>query len=59
ELDAVLGQAYLLKGQLLDLDGDRAAAISAYGEVIKLNNFTCSISEAERYLQIPYQQVND
>jgi len=59
ELDAVLGQAYLLKGQLLDLEGNRTAAISVYRKAIKLNNFTYSIAEAEKYLRIPYQLVID
>lgn len=54
ELDIVLTNAWLLKGKLLDLKGDRIGAISAYRSCIARDNFAESISQAKHYLASSY-----
>ena len=55
DLDAMLGQAYLLKGKILDKQGKRMEAVINYKKCIKLNNYTNAISLANKYLDDPFE----
>jgi len=55
DLDAMLGQAYLLKGKILDKQGKRMEAVINYKKCIKLNNYTNAISLAKKYLDDPFE----
>ncbi len=55
ELDAVLANALLLRGQLYDINGNRSSAVDDYWNVIKLDNFSFAIQKAKAYLEIPYR----
>jgi len=56
ELDIILGNAFLLRGMIHDVLGDRAKAKSSYEACIELDNFSSSMHLAEQYLEIPYTQ---
>ncbi len=55
ELDAILANAYLLKGQIHDLNRQRRQAIAAYKNCIQLDNHAHAIILAKQYLDDPYQ----
>lgn len=55
ELDMILGNAWLLKGQIHDLQGDRQAAVQAYRRCRSLRNLTRAMTAAQHYLQEPFQ----
>ena len=57
ELDAVLANALLLKGQLLDIEDNRVEAVQLYQQVIDLDNFCYAIKLASTNLNSPYQVV--
>lgn len=56
ELDAVLGQTYLLLGMLNDLNGNREQARDYYRKTIKLDNYCYAMDWAQTYLEKPYRQ---
>ena len=56
DLDAFLGEAYLLKGKIMDKQGKRMEAVIAYKKCIKLGNYTYAIQLAEKYLNDPFLQ---
>ena len=56
DLDAFLGEAYLLKGKIMDKQGKRMDAVIAYKKCIKLGNYTYAIQLAKKYLNDPFQQ---
>ncbi|MFH1852798.1 MAG: hypothetical protein ABIA75_10665 [Candidatus Neomarinimicrobiota bacterium] len=58
ELDAVLAEALLLKGRILDARGERVGAVQCYREVIALDNFSHTIRLAEQHLRMPYRPDN-
>ena len=55
ELDAILANAYLLKGQIHDKKHQRMKAVIAYRKCIKLDNYTYAIILAKQYLDEPFQ----
>lgn len=56
ELDIILGNAYLLKGMIHDVMGERDLAKSTYYECIELDNFSSAMRLADQYLKMPYTQ---
>jgi len=54
ELDIILGNLFLLKGKVFDLQGDRRNAIKYYKKCIGLNNLSFAIKESKQYLKKPY-----
>ena len=54
ELDIVLGFAYLLKGKIFDIKGDRGAARIFYQNCMELDNFSYAVKEAEYLYTAPY-----
>ena len=54
ELDIILGNLFLLKGKVFDLQGDRRNAIEYYKKCIGLNNLSSAIKESKQYLNKPY-----
>lgn len=54
ELDIILANAWLVKGKLLDLDGNRSAAADAYQQCIELDNYSAAIQQAKHYLDEKY-----
>ena len=56
DLDAFLGEAYLLRGKIMDKRGKRMEAVIAYKKCIKLGNYTYAIQLAKKYLDDPFQQ---
>ena len=54
ELDIILGNLFLLKGKVFDLQGDRRNAIEYYKKCIGLNNLSSAIKESKQYLKKPY-----
>ncbi len=55
ELDAILANAYLLKGQIHDKKRQRMDAVIAYNKCIKLDNHAHAIILAKQYLDEPFQ----
>jgi tetratricopeptide (TPR) repeat protein len=55
ELDAILANAYLLKGQIHDKKHERMEAVMAYQQCIKRDNHAHAIILAKQYLDEPYQ----
>ncbi|MEA1881117.1 MAG: hypothetical protein U9N31_01760 [Candidatus Marinimicrobia bacterium] len=55
ELDAILANAYLLKGQIHDKNQQRMEAVIAYQKCIKLDNHAHAIILAKQYLDEPFQ----
>jgi len=55
ELDAILANAYLLKGQIHDKKHERMEAVIAYQKCIKRDNHAHAIILAKQYLDEPYQ----
>ena len=55
ELDAILANAYLLKGQIHDKKQQRMDAVIAYKKCIRLDNYTHAIILAKEYLDEPFQ----
>jgi len=55
ELDAILANAYLLKGQIHDKKGQRVEAAITYKKCIKLDNHAYAIILAKQYLDEPFQ----
>jgi hypothetical protein len=58
ELDVILTNAWLLKGRLHDLAGERVAARNAYRQCIARANYTAAVEQARIHLQQPYQPVD-
>ena len=56
DLDAFLGESYLLKGKIMDKQGKRMEAVVAYKKCVKLGNYTNAIKLAEEYLNNPFLQ---
>ena len=54
ELDIILGNLFLLKAKVLDIQGNRNGAVKYYNKCIELDNFSYSILESKQYLSIPY-----
>ena len=54
ELDVILGNLFLLKGKVFDLQGDRRNAIEYYKKCIGLNNLSSAIKDSKQYLKEPY-----
>ena len=54
ELDIILGNLFLLKGKVFDLQGDRRNAIEYYKKCIVLNNLSSAIKESKQYLKKPF-----
>ena len=54
ELDIILGNLFLLKGKVFDLQGDRRNAIEYYKKCIDLNNLSSAIKDSKQYLKKPY-----
>ena len=54
ELDIILGFAYLLRGKIHDLNGNRSLAKSSYESCLNLNNLSSAMIEASNYMQKPY-----
>jgi hypothetical protein len=54
-LDAILANAYLLKGQIHDKKHERMEAVMAYQKCIKRDNHAHAIILAKQYLDEPYQ----
>ena len=54
ELDVILGNLFLLKGKVFDLQGDRRNAIEYYKKCIGLNNLSSAIKDSKQYLKKPY-----
>lgn len=54
ELDIILGNLFLLKGKVFDLQGDRINAIEYYKKCIVLNNLSSAIKESKQYLKKPF-----
>ena len=54
ELDIILGNLFLLKGKVFDLQGDRRNAIEYYKKCIGLNNLSSAIKDSKQYLKKPY-----
>ena len=54
-MDAILGEAYLLKGKILDRQGKRMEAVISYKKCLKLDNSTNAMSLARRYLDDPFE----
>ena len=55
ELDAILANAYLLKGQIHDRQQQRLEAVIAYKKCIERDNYTYAITLAKQYLDEPFQ----
>ena len=55
ELDMILANLYLLKGNIMDLQGNRENAKAFYNKCIKLGNFSYAIKEAKIYITTPFQ----
>jgi hypothetical protein len=58
ELDAILGNSWLIMGYLKDLDGNRQGARKAYKNCIKLDNNTDAISLAKTYLKQAFTKAD-
>ncbi len=56
EFDTNLAFAYVLRGKLYDLTGERRLAMTDYHEAIKLDNYTSAVREAEIYLKSPFKK---
>jgi tetratricopeptide (TPR) repeat protein len=56
ELDIILANAWVLKGQIHDLKQERKAAVSAYKKCVDLDNYTFVINDAKNYLKTPYRK---
>ena len=54
EFDMILASAWLLRGKLYDITGDRVKAKVAYKNCRKLDNNTVAIKLAKRYLDNPF-----
>jgi len=54
ELDIILGNLFLLKGKVLDVQGNRREAVKYYNKCIKLDNFSYAIAESKQYLSVPF-----
>ena len=54
ELDIILGNAFLLKGLIHDILGERKIALAAYEEVIKLDNHSSAIRKAKIFKKTPH-----
>lgn len=54
ELDIILGEAWLLKGKIHDLNIQREEALKAYKSCLELDNMTQAMKDAETFLQQPY-----
>ena len=54
ELDIILGNLFLLKAKVLDIQGDRYVAVKYYKKCIDLDNFSSAITESKQYLSVPY-----
>ena len=54
ELDIILGNLFLLKAKVFDLQGDRSNAIEYYKKCIVLNNLSSAIKESKQYLKKSY-----
>jgi len=54
ELDIILGNLFLLKAKVLDIQGDRYEAVKYYKKCIDLDNFSYAIAESKQYLSVPY-----
>lgn len=48
--------AYLYRGMMYDVKGNRTKAIDDYNRVLSMEEFQSSHQEAQRYLKIPYTQ---
>ena len=55
ELDIILGNLFLLKAKVLDIQGTRNEAVKYYKKCIELDNFSYAIVESKTYLSIPYK----
>ncbi len=56
ELDIILANAWVLKGQIHDLKQERKAAVSAYKKCVDLDNYTFVINDAKAYIKTPYRK---
>lgn len=56
ELDTPLGFGYLLRGQILDLNGRRDLAVADYRAAVALNNNTSAMRYARRYIETPFHR---
>lgn len=54
ELDAILANAWLRKGMIYDLQGERMEAVTAYKACLDLDNYTRAMSIAEKYISESY-----
>ena len=54
ELDIILGNLFLLKGKVFDLQGDRRNASEYYKKCIGLDNLSSEIKESKQYLKKPF-----
>ncbi len=54
ELDTQLGYAFLLRGNIYDLQNKRNLSLINYREVIKLDNYTFAIELSKKYLKQSY-----
>ena len=54
ELDIILGNAFLLRGLIHDILGERKIALAAYEEVIKLDNHSSAIRKAKKFKKSPH-----
>ena len=54
ELDIILGNLFLLKAKVLDIQGERRTAVEYYKNCIDLDNFSYAIKQSKQYLSTPY-----
>jgi len=54
ELDIILGNLFLLKAKVLDIQGERRTAVEYYKNCIDLDNFSYAIKQSKQYLRTPY-----
>ena len=57
ELDVILGNLYLLKGNLYDLYGQRSKSVKYYKLCAKLDNLSHASRQAKVYLEKPYSNI--
>jgi hypothetical protein len=56
EFDMILANAWLLRGKIHDMNGNREEAKAAYRNCRKLDNNTEAIVLAKKYLKKPFRQ---
>ncbi len=54
ELDIILGNLFLLKAKILDIQGNRRESVKYYNKCIDLDNFSSAMAESNKYLSVPY-----